>query len=304
MPTPGTNAIRILLKLLAAPYTYTAKQLGDQIGRSKEATIAYINNIEAAGINVLSDHLHRRAILPQTGFKELRYLSPLSDEDKTLIRRALQQYTGTAESMQLYNKLETLYDFQQLGIEALRRPELEKINALEEAKNNKQRVILRNYRSRTSNTERDRQVEAFGIEPEIGMVRAYDIEKQRTSHFMLRRIDRVQLLDTPWQYEKLYLHKQADAFNIVDDRTTMVQLTLSVSAYNDLVESHPQARQYVRRGAEANTYDFQARINHKFIGLTHYILANWRYVTVHGPAELKERLQAETEEMAQFFRKI
>lgn len=304
MPTPGTNAVRVLLKLLAAPYTYTAKQLGEQIGKSKDAVLAYIGNIEAAGIQVLSDDLHRRAILPQTGFKELRYLSPLSDEDKILIRSALQQFTGTAESMQLYNKLETLYDFQQLGIEALRRPALEKISALEDAKKKKQRVILRNYRSRTSNTERDRQVEAFGIEPEIGMVRAYDIEKQRTSHFMLSRIDRVQLLDTPWQYEKLYLHKQADAFNIVDDRTIMVQLTLSVSAYNDLVESHPQARQYVRRGAEANTYDFQARINHKFIGLTHFILANWRHVTVHGPKELKSRLQSETEEMAKFFRGI
>lgn len=302
MSTPGTNAIRILLKLLATPYTYTAKQLGEQIGRSKDAALDYIHNIEAAGIEVLSDRLHRRAVLPQSGFKELRYLSPLSDDDKSVIRRALQQFTTGAESMQLYNKLETLYDFQQLGIEALRRPELEKIAALEEAKTRRCRVILRDYRSRTSNTERDRKVEAFGLEPEIGMVRAYDLEKQRTSHFMLGRIDRVQLLDEPWQYEPLYLHKQADAFNIVDDQTVMVQLTLAVSAYNDLVESHPQARRFLRRGAEPNSYDFQARINHKFIGLTRFLLANWRGVTVHSPSELKTHLLVEMEAMNNFFR--
>jgi predicted DNA-binding transcriptional regulator YafY len=64
----------------------------------------------------------------------------------------------------------------------------------------RQRVVLVNYRSRTGNDVRNRTVEAFGIEPEHGLVRAYDTQagKLRTSHFMISRFDRVRVLDEPW----------------------------------------------------------------------------------------------------------
>jgi predicted DNA-binding transcriptional regulator YafY len=202
-----------------------------------------------------------------------------------------------AEALQLANKVDSLLDFQALGLNALRRPELEKIDALEAAIRGKKRVLLVNYRSRNSNAEKNRVVEVFGIEPEIGMIRAYDTEKVRQAHFMLSRMDRVTITDAPWQYEKLHYNQASDCFNIVDNTQVMVDLTLKVSAYNDLIENNPGARQYTRKGMEENTYAFAARVNHKFIGLRQFIFANWQDVKIHAPAGLREAIRVEAEAM-------
>ena len=297
MDSPGTKTLRILLKLLAAPNRMTKKQLGAFVGLKDRSSVTdHLNHIRAAGIVVEFDEHHRYYVLPRSGFKELNYLSPFSEADRARIKGALGQLPE-AESLQLSNKLDSLLDFQALGLEALRRPEMEKIEFVEEAIREKRRVVLVNYRSRNSNDERDREVEVFGLEPEIGMIRAYDVEKLRTSHFLLNRMDRVKVLDAPWKFGGLHNHHPSDAFNIVDNHKVMVDLTLSVSAYNDLVERNPNARQYTRKGAEENTYQFQGRVNAKYIGLKQFLLANWRHVTVHSPDELREVIRGEAEAM-------
>lgn len=292
MDTPSTKTIRILLKLLSAPKRMTKKQLGAYVGLKDRSSVSdHLRHIEAAGITVERDRHHRYYILPSRGFKELNYLAPLNEHDKARIRSALGQLSE-AEAFQLSNKIDSILDFQALGLEALRRPELEKLEAAEESIRLKQRAILTNYRSRNSNNERDRKVEIFGIEPENGMIRAYDTEKLRSSHFILSRMDRIVVLEEPWMYEAQHSLHPSDAFSIVDKQTVMVDLTLSVGAYNDLVERNPNARQYVRKGSEANTYQFQGRVNAKFIGLKQFILANWDGVTIHTPASLHREILA------------
>ena len=181
--SPSTKTVRLLLKLLASPKTCTKRQLAAYIGvRDRSSVTDHINHLRAAHIQVERDDHHRYYVLPNQGFKELNYLAPLNDEDKRRIKLALNQFSS-AEALQLSNKLESLYDFQSLGIEALRRPELEKMNAVEESKRTKMRARFVNYRSRNSNSERDRKVEVFDIRPEIGMVLAYDCEKLRGGIF-------------------------------------------------------------------------------------------------------------------------
>ena len=295
--TPSTKTVKILLKLLAAPRRLTKRQLGEYVGLKDRSDVRnHLRHLEAAGLTIKQDEHHRHYVVPGVGHKELTYLAPLSDADKNRIKGALQQLPA-AEALQLGNKLDALYDYQALGLEALRRPEIDKLDALEEAIRLQQRVVLVGYRSRNSNDERDRTVEPFGVEPEIGMLRAYDPEKLRTSHFMLRRFDRVEILDQPWMYTAQHSHHPSDAFNIVDKRTVLVDLTLSISAYNDLIERNPLARQYVRKGSAPDTYQFQGRVNAKFVGLLSFILANWQGVQVHGPEQLRQRLTEELEAM-------
>ena len=294
---PSTKTIRILLKLLASPKRYRLKELGAFVGIiDRKAIDKHIRHIRAAGIDVAHDDHYRYYVLPQKGFKELNYLSPLSEIDKVQLKNAL-GYLPTAEALQLNNKLESLYDFQQLGLEALRRPELEKLNAAEEAMNGKLRAWLRGYRSRSSNNERDRKVEIFSVEPEYGMLRAYDTEKQRTSHFLLSRMSRIEVTDEPWMYASLHNISASDAFSIVDNDRVMVQMILRVSAYNALIEANPQARQYLRQGAEPNTYEFLGKINHRFIGLEQFVFANWPDVEILAPVALKEYLASKAKAM-------
>ncbi len=303
MSTPTTLAIRLLLKLLASPNRMTRRDLVEYLGVSKpDIVTGYINNIRAAGIIIEQDKHHRYTVIPRRGFKELNYLAPLSEEDKTRLKDLLGQLPA-AEATQLYNKLESLYDFQALGLDVLREPEIEKINDLETAIREKRRVVLVNYRSRTGNDMRDRIVEPFHIEADQGLVRCYDTEasKLRTAHFLLARFDRIRLLDEPWKYEQEHYHRPADAFNIVMDRKELVRFTLNVGAYNELIERHPRARQFIRPGRQQDTWDFQGKVNAKFIGLVPFLIANWRGVEIHGPAPLRERLREEIAALAEKF---
>lgn len=297
MDSPSTKTVRLLLKLLASPRVFTKMELAAYLGLKDRSSVSdHMNHLSAAGITVEYDEHNRYYVIPNTGFKELAYLSPFSDQDKARIRGTLSQLPS-AEATQLSNKLERLMDFQALGLEALRRPELEKMEAVNEAIREQKRVLLINYRSRSSNSERDRKVEIFGLETDVGMIRAFDTEKMRTAHFILGRMDRIRVLDEPWQFTKLHNHHPSDAFSIVNKKKVLVDLTINVTAYNDLIERNPSARQYTRKGAKENTYQFQANVNEKYIGLRQFILANWRGVTIHAPEKLREEMVAEAREM-------
>ncbi len=172
--------------------------------RKLDTVTGYMKNLRAAGIGIERDKHDYLYVVARRGFRELDYLAPLSEKDKTRIKSLLSSQLSTAEATQLYNKIESLYDFQQLGLEALRAPELEKINDIEQACREKRRILLVGYRSRSGNDVRDRKVEAFAVEPDRGMIRAFDVaaEKRNTRFFLLSRMDRVTILDEPWMCER------------------------------------------------------------------------------------------------------
>ena len=301
MPTASTNTLRVLLKILSAPYQYNNGELVDRLALpDAKALRRYLGAIQDAGLPVDRNAHHKLAILSRPGFKELNYLSPLSPADKARITGLL-NYLPEAEALQLRHKVDTLYDYQALGLESLRAPEVEKIAVVEEAIRSERRVVLRNYRSKSSNDERDRELEVFHHETEKRLVRAYDPGKQRVAHFLITRCERIELLDTPWRYGALHHNHAVDVFDIVDKRQVMVHLTLDVAAYNDLVERHPSTRQHLRRGSAPNSYDFQGRVNAKFIGLLPFIIANFRGVSEIRPEELRVRLREEVGAMRDQF---
>ena len=289
--TPREKCVRILLRILAHPYTFTRKELADHFDMSKDAVTECIEVFRTVGLKFEQDKPHYRcAILPERGFDELERLKSLTKSDRDKIALALKQYAGNKDALYILNKIESLYDFQQLGIRALRRPELEKIDKLETAKKNEQRVILENYRS-NSNETKDRLVECFHIDTEAGMIQVYDVDRKGSRHFKLNRIERVQALEAPWEYNDKHHCQYTDVFRIADNNRVNVHLLLDVYAYNALIDTFPQATRTTLPGSEPNTFDFQDQVNHKFLGLTNFIMSNAEHVQILNPPELKEQIR-------------
>ena len=165
------RVIDMLLKILGSPYQYTQKDLALLYNKSKDTIREDLKAIEAIGIHKEFDKpYYRIALLPDRRFKELSYLQPLTETERGRLSRLINDNFGSSkEAMYLNKKLESLYDFQKLGLRALRKPNLEKIDQLESAKNKQQQVVLKNYRS-NSNTLSDRNIEAFHIEPELDTI--------------------------------------------------------------------------------------------------------------------------------------
>lgn len=295
---PRERIIRLIILVLSRPNIYTRKELATHLEVSKKTIDEDVIEIRRAGLDFRQDSLtYRCAIIPDQSFKELEYLMPLTDEERFKITTAIDRYCGnTKTATQLKNKFSSLYDFQKLGIQALRRPELEKLDLLEAAKNKKLQVILVNYRS-NSNAIKNRTVEPFHIDPEIGMVQAYDVDAKDTKHFKLNRIERILESETPWAFEHKFENKFTDVFRIADNQRETIHLEFDVYAYNALIENYPKARADILPGAKINTYDFQTSVNANFLGVTNFILGNRGHVTIIGPDSLKQHIIQEAQKI-------
>lgn len=288
--TPRERVLRVLLRILAHPYRFTKRDLADHFEMSKDAIKEDLEAIINIGLHFHQDNKYRCAIIPDRQFKELKHLQSLNEDDQTKISEALSRFCSSKDALYLKNKLSSLYDFQRLGIRALRRPALERIDTLEQAKNQKRLAILKNYRS-NSNTIRDRRVEVFHIDPELDTIQTFEVDEGDNRHFKLSRIERVELTEMPWQYEKKHMYQYTDVFRIANNNQVPVHLRLQVYAYNDLIESYPKALSEILPAAEPNTFDFETRVNAKFLGLMNFIMGNFKHIEIIEPQELKEQVE-------------
>ena len=287
--------LQLVVRLLGNPYTYTKSQLE-----------AYFEVTSKNGLDddfkILRDLelLHHRrqgnryvyAILPDASFPELKQLQPLSAADKARLDAAL-KYLPEREQQLLRAKLDRLYDFSKLGLQALRKPHLEKIDRLEQAKRLQCVAILHNYHSSNSNTVVDRRVEPYYVDVNLDTLQSYEVNStDRThKHFRISRIDRVTVTDEPWQFQSEHYVQQTDPFRIVNDEQVSVHLTLSTRARNEIREKFPMSQQFIVISADGEAYDFQCMVNVDFFGLLPFVLANHDQVIVHEPEELRDRVR-------------
>jgi predicted DNA-binding transcriptional regulator YafY len=300
--TPRERAIRVLLRILSHPYRYTKRDLAEHFEVSKDTIKEDIIAIQNTGLHFEQDSKYRCAVIPDRQFKELKHLQSLTEDDRFKIGEALNHRLSSKDALYLKNKLASLYNFQQLGLRALRRPALERIDALEKAKKQKLLVILEKYKS-NSNSIRDRLVEPFHIDPELDTLQAFDVDSDSTRHFKLSRIERVKLMETPWSFEPRHEHKYTDVFRIANNHQVPIHLRLQVYAYNALIEAYPKALSEVMPGAKSETFDFETKVNCDFLGLMNFIMGNFKFIEIIAPQQLKDRVEDHAKEILEKMKK-
>lgn len=293
---PRERAIKLLLRILYNPNVFSRQQLAKFYEVSIDTIKKDIKAIRNIGIEVLQEKSapYRYTINPGRSFNELKYLQPLTEEEKGRISNALHR-TGTAgrDVNYILQKLESLYDFKKLGLSILSQSELDKIDALETAKAKKVQAILVNYRSNSSPI-RNRTVEVFDIDANLNTIQCYDSgtsKPDKLQHFRISRFDRVMLTSTACKFESEYKTKKTDVFRIANDQQIPVHLKLQAQAYNYLVEHYPMARGKISPASEPNFWHFEAKVNVQFYGISNFILANSNRVEVVYPLELKAHLR-------------
>ena len=305
-----TRLMWVLRAVQEQPYRYTKRQLAEQYGVSKDAIDGDFDAFRNAGFELDYDGKYRYAFAADQPFENLKALLQLEDADQLRLLRALQQLDGPSDKLlRLQKRLAAIFGNQQdypgaadtpsavstPGPEHWRRPYLTKFQLLEQARQQKVQVVLLDYRSSNSNEVRDRLVEPFHVVMEDDTVQAYDVDKQKLRHFRISRIRRIRMTETPWAHEPRHKVLATDPFRIVDNQQVPVHLRLKVGAYNELVERYPLTKAYIQEDGELeHIYDFECRVNHKFYGLTNFILGfHHQVIEVIAPAELKRHLERE-----------
>jgi predicted DNA-binding transcriptional regulator YafY len=285
--------------LIDRPFGYTKRQLADKYGKHIDTITGDFEAFKNAGFEIQKDERHRYAFRMDRTYKELKGILFFSEEDQALLMRAIDQADpGGKRGQRLKRKLDSLYDYHKLGFSTLRRPYLNKLDSLAQAQKEKRVVVLENYHSSNSGRISNRRVEPFHPSPPDDTLQAFDLENQALRHFRISRIERVQLTDQAWQHERRHIVLPTDPFRIVDARQVQIHLRFRVGAYNELIERFPQTRSYIQPDAEKDVYDFQAKVNHRFLGLSNFILGfHHQVIEILEPDSLIEHLRQEVENM-------
>lgn len=287
--------LRVMRALIDRPNSYTKHQLADQYGVHVDTISGDIESLRNAGFGLEPDAKGRWAFVVDKPIKKVQDLLYFSEEERVMLHQAIDSLHASPEKQQrLKQKLHALYDYSRLGHSFLRKPYLGKVDLLEQAKSDKKQVVLEGYRSSNSNTVADRTVEPYHISPAEDTLQSYDVDKQMPRHFRISRIQRVRLLDADWQFEGSHNILRTDPFRIVDNNQVNVHLRLSVGAYNELVERYPVTRSFILETEDPNYFDFQCMVNHRFFGLTNFILGfHHLEIQVLTPDSLRDHLLRE-----------
>jgi len=292
--------LKMMLKILDQPNRYTKKELAERYGVSESMIKKDFETLRNVGLSIDCDDNYRYAFKLEKPFNKLRDLLYFSDEDQELLRSAIDKvetHKHSHRADQLKRKLDSLYDYHELGLAYLRKPYLRKIDILKEAESKKKVVVVYAYHSSNSNTVKDRKLEPFHVSPDEDLLHAYDIDIKKLRHFRISRMGRISIVDADWEYQGHHRIMSADPFRIVNDDQIMVHLRLKVGAYNELIERFPLTKRYVEPSAEEDgIFDFQCKVNCEFIGLTNFILGFYhQLIEVVGPDELIIHLGKEIE---------
>ncbi len=265
--------LRVMRVLIEQPYRYTKKELAAKYNAHPDTIKNDFDLFSELGLELDWDSKRRYGFKVNQPLKKMQELLYFSEEERALLYEAIHNLRTTPErQQQLIRKLHALYDYSRLGFSFLRKPHLNKVELLEQAKAEKRQALLEDYRSSNSNTVADRIVEPYHISPAEDTLQSFDVEKRIPRHFRISRIARVRLLDQTWQFEGHHNIQRTDVFRIVNNNQINVHLRLSVGAYNELVERYPLTRSYIQETADPNYFDFQCNVNAEFYGLSNFIL--------------------------------
>jgi predicted DNA-binding transcriptional regulator YafY len=291
--SPNIRLLKILRAMIERPFGYTKQDWAYEYNVHKDTIKKDIDDIRNAGFEVNHDKKYRYGIGQDKVLEHLKELLFFSENEQDFLLSALDRM-NTADKRQerVRKKLETIYDISKLGSSMISKPFLTKVSLLEKAKAEKSLVKLVGYRSTNSSEIADRLVEPFHISPKEDMLHSFDVERKEIRHFRLSRIERVENIAAVWSNEGKHHVKATDPFRIVDDKQVNVHIRLRVGGYNELTERFPLTMSYLRAAAdEAGIFDLECKVNHRFFGLSNFILGYHEHIVeIVEPEKLIEHV--------------
>ncbi len=282
-----------LIRLLNTPPAMDVPQLVRRLDSSKSRIYEHLQLLEKLGYKIKTDNKHRKSL--ELGVS--KFTSGLLDsQDLELIQESLQQ-TRIKNPLRtkLLHKLNANLSLIPLA-DALPQLHASRIIQLIRVGIESQRqMMLRNYRSMTSNNMEDRHIEPLELTKDFRYLIAWDLKKNGQRQFKLERIEDVDLLDEKIQGKRI--SSPMDLFGLTSDDEMEhqwhdVKLKLTSTAHHLLIEEFPLSRQYIKRVKGVTI--FEGRVRH-WKGVGRFCLGLPGEVEVLGPEEFRRYLNGKVE---------
>lgn len=237
-----------LMKLMSGSVNFTVDELADRLGISYRSIYRYIDTFKSAGFVVEKVHGNTYRIMKMPrAVKDLENLVYFSEEEARVVSGLIQGLDGSnGLKANLFKKLSAIYDVTAIDRYVDNRDQAFNIQMLQEAINDRKAVVLKDYSSSHSGTAHDIVIEPYDFSGEYINVYGYDVKHRENRVYKVARIGRVEVEDTPWQYESDHRKGYMDVFRMTGQSRTHVRLEMNLRARNLLVEEFPMAESEVR----------------------------------------------------------
>lgn len=238
-----------LMKMMTGNTNFTIGELADKLGTTERTIYRYIDSMRDAGfvVNKVYGNVYQMGKMSRQ-LPNLKKFIYFTEEEAYILSGMLENLSATNSlKADLKRKLLSVYDCTSIAQYSERANNAPNIEALVTARDEKLKVILKNYESGNGNVTRDRVVEPFDFTAEMIDVWAWDTEKQENRVFKVARIDEVQVTEAPWENEAQHSRSDTDIFRMSGELTIPVKLQLKTRAKALLLEEYPMATKYLTK---------------------------------------------------------
>ena len=243
MDQPKLERLLKLMKLMAGNVNYTVDDLAERLDTSYRSIYRYIETFKRAGfvVHKLEGGVYKLG-KESRYFKDISQLVHFTDEEAHIVNQLIEGLDDTNTLKQnLRKKLVTVYNCTAMASSIVKGRNAQNVNRLQEAIEERRRVVLVDYASSHAGVARNRVVEPFGFTTNYVQVWCYEPESAMNKLFKVARIGSVEVLDELWQCANLHDSGYIDVFRMTGFEQHRVRLRLGMLARNLLVEEYPLA---------------------------------------------------------------
>ncbi|TVR77327.1 MAG: WYL domain-containing protein [Chitinophagaceae bacterium] len=209
-------------------------------------------------------------------------------EEASLVKECLLNHSGQSVfKNSLLQKLYALTEIDEITDEFYLLNISKNISEIRNAIKEKKQIILKNYTSVNSESEKDRCVEPIRLIQYCRYLLAFEPESNSVKQFKIERIQRVENTGKNWTNEKNHQTLETDIFGMNGEKSYQIQLKLSLRAYSLLTEEFPGSERYIKR-SKKNIY-FTPTVN-SFKGIGRFTLGLIDEIEVIESDEFKNYL--------------
>lgn len=252
MDQPKIERLLRLMKLLTANNRYTVDELADKLNMSQRTIYRYIDTFREAGFVVKKSGNHIKLDKQSPYFKDISQLIHFTDEEAHILKSAIESIDeNNIIKQNLKNKLYSVYDYKILAECVTKGSNARNVNRLTEAMEQRQQVILKNYKSANSRHISDRLIEPYEFTTNYIQIWGYEPESGENKMFKISRITDVQILEKEWEYEEKHRSAYIDIFRYSSFSQLPIKLELGMKAASLLTEEYPLSEKYLVKASDS-----------------------------------------------------
>lgn len=279
-----------LIQLLNTPPARTAKQLQNLIGVKKSQFYRFKKLLEHLGYKIRTDERHRMSF-DQTVSKYGNDL--LSPEELGHLQDMLRQVSGSHPlTTTLLNKFDANLSLIPLADALPHLHATRNIQLIRAALNRGKQLVVRRYRSFTSESTLDRIIEPLELTEDYKYLIGWEPSKNRQGQFKISRMTDVDILDLPVTPGREA--SPVDFFGLTGDEWLYVKMKLSPLAYSLMAEEFPLSVGSTKRQKASGKYIFDGRVRN-WKGIGRFVLGLPGEIEVVEPNGFLEYLKGRVE---------